>query len=483
LSPALPGLRFRLFGFPVTIGIDFLLITFLIGYGARPGVYVLEWIAVVAVAILIHELGHAFVVRSYSINPEIRLWGMGGLTSYGFALPPRKSILISLAGPLVGIPVAVAVMVIRPWLPDADPLRTILGDLIWVCLLWGLVNLLPISGLDGGNVVESFFLWTMGERGRRPGLILVGVASIVIAAAALFVGFFYLTLVIVMFGFFNPAPYLAIWQLVSRGGAGAGAGGGAGARVAAGGGYVPAARGKWAGLGSGAGGGYGLNGGSGRLAPALRGEVSKKKQGKPAKRGNELPALAAASDARRSFGEIYADAIPGAGAELDLDELERRPEPLLADVVGMLARQDDRGLAARLAPEDDPLAVLGIVARLVEAKRVGQVLDALRHDDSAVSVPGLLRLQAGLHALGRFEDALAVASTLGTSGGGAGEVLAARSAARLGDRKRTADALERALELGYGSLSESALGDIARVGPDPRVGSVLARLRSGAAQR
>ena len=86
LSPTLPGLRFRLFGFPVTIGVDFLLITVLLGFGSRPGAYLIEWLLVVAVSILIHELGHAFVLRRYNINPEIRLWGMGGLTISGLML-------------------------------------------------------------------------------------------------------------------------------------------------------------------------------------------------------------------------------------------------------------------------------------------------------------------------------------------------------------------------------------------------------------
>src|SRR5450759_1232678 len=105
----------------------------------RPGAYLIEWLVVVAVSILIHELGHAFTLRSYGITPEIRLWGMGGLTISGFVLPPRKSILMSLAGPLIGIPVAIAVMVVRPWLPSAEPIGTIATDLIFINLWWGLL--------------------------------------------------------------------------------------------------------------------------------------------------------------------------------------------------------------------------------------------------------------------------------------------------------------------------------------------------------
>jgi len=446
VSSSLPSFRFRLFGFPVAIGVDFLLITLLIGMGTRPGAYLLEWLVVVAVSILIHELGHAFAVHSYGITPEIRLWGMGGLTIYGFALPPRKSILVSLAGPLIGIPVAVAVMVIRPWLPEVEPVRTIANDLVFVNLWWGLLNLLPLAGLDGGNVVTSLFLIAMGERGRKPGLAFVGLASVVVAIGAVFVGFVFLTIVILFFGLMNPEPYLVLWRLVSGGSHGPRVGA---SRVTA---SPPRKR-------------------DDRSGPKFDG-----------KRGKERPVVVDAADVRRVFGELYAEVVPAAAAtDLDLDELELRPAPLLPDVMGMLARRDDAAVAARLAAETDPLAVLGIVARVIESKRVPQLLGTLRRDDTANQVPGLLKLQIGLHALGRLEDAIAAADILGTVGGGGGggsAVLEARSAARLGDRKRTASALERSVGLGVAGLSEGALGDIARLGPDPRIGALLARLRS-----
>ena len=448
MSSSLPSLRFRLFGFPVAIGVDFLLITLLIGMGNRPGAYLLEWLIVVAVSILIHELGHGFAVRSYGITPEIRLWGMGGLTIFGFALPPRKSIVVSLAGPLVGIPVAVAVMVIRPWLPDTDPLRTIANDLVFVNLWWGLLNLLPIAGLDGGNVVTNLFLIAMGERGRRPGLAFVALASVMVAIGAVLSGFVYLAIVILFFGLMSPEPYLVLWRLVSG-----------------------ASRGPSASRGS------LFARADARSGPrTIRdGRSGSKSTGN---RDKDRPVVVDAADVRRIFGELFIEVVPGAAADLDLDELELRPAPLLPDVMGMLARRDDPAVTARLASETDPLAVLGIVARVIESKRIPQLLGTLRRDDTAGRSPGLLKFQVGLHALGRLEDAIAAADILGKAGGGASAVLEARSAARLGDRKRTAAALERAVALGATRLPEEALGDIARLGPDPRIGSLLARLRS-----
>ena len=456
MSPSLPGLRFRLFGFPVTIGVDFLLITLIIGLQARPGVYILEWVAVVAVSILIHELGHAFALSRYSIYPEIRLWGMGGLTISGFVLPPRKSILVSLAGPLVGIPIAIALMVLRPWLPAGDPIGVIAGDLIFVNLWWGILNLLPIAGLDGGNILSNLFLLAMGQRGRTPGLAVVALCSVAIAVGAVFVGFVYLTVVIVFFGFFNPEPYLALWLI---------AGGGArGPRVAG----VPAPR------------------------PQPRAETRTDRKGgdgREHKRGSERererPAAMVAAESRRAFGEAYAETLPreaGEASALGLEELEDRPAPLLPDVIRMVSGCDDPAVATRLATETDPLAVLGIVARVVEGKRVPELLGTLRREETQDRTAALLKLQVGLHSLGRFEDSLAAASILGRAGGARSAVLEARSAARTGDRKRTAAALERAVMLGRIRLSDGALGDIARLGPDRRVAEALARLRSSSSE-
>jgi hypothetical protein len=39
---------------------------------------------------------------------------------------------------------------------------------------------------------------------------------VVIAIAAIFLGFVYLTIVIVFFGIFNPEPYFTLWGVVSR---------------------------------------------------------------------------------------------------------------------------------------------------------------------------------------------------------------------------------------------------------------------------
>jgi Zn-dependent protease len=163
------GLRFSLFGFPVRIHPWFLIVAALFGLSGpepdlgRAGV----WIAVVFVSVLVHELGHAFAARTVGAEPTIDLYALGGITAFS---PPRplgrwQSVGISLAGPFAGFLLGVLVLSGAAALGadrpspfvnvDAPLVDVIIGASIWVNLYWGMVNLLPILPLDGGNVVRS----------------------------------------------------------------------------------------------------------------------------------------------------------------------------------------------------------------------------------------------------------------------------------------------------------------------------------------
>jgi Zn-dependent protease len=426
---SLPSLQFKLFGFPVAIGLDFLLIAFLFG-SVLPGQYLFIWIAILVVSILVHELGHAFALRRYGITPSIRLWGMGGLTTWGFALPPRKTIVVSAAGPLLGVAIGVAAMLVRSLMSAGSVADWTVQMLVWVNLYWGLLNLLPIAALDGGHITTSAFLLVLGPRGRAPGLIFVALSSLVIAVIAFAIGFVYLAVIVAIFAFLDPAPYQELRRILSR-------------RTSASSGTAPAASGTRARDGH-------AGGRSVASSPA---------------------------GARRVFGEAYVETLGDRARAVDLDDLDTRPAPLISDVAAMVARGDDAGIGARLTSEADPLTVLAIVARVVDGRRLGGVLKTLKRGDGRAS-DGLLKLQVGLFALGRFEDSIGAAGALGADGSAASALLVARCAARMGDRKLVRQGLERAVALGHVSLSDAALGDIARVGPDERVAELLTRLRA-----
>ena len=197
----LSGPSFRVAGIPVRIDLTFLLLAFLLGWGARSGGLLLAWMAIVTGSVLLHELGHAFAFRRYGQEPQILLAGLGGLTSgSGEPLPPRRDVVVSLAGPLtglvlVGLPALAVGRTTEGLSPEAS---TILDDLVFVNIGWAVLNLLPILPLDGGRVSAALLSMRSPEGERHAHVlsaVVAGAGTALAAAAglpfaALFAGFF-----------------------------------------------------------------------------------------------------------------------------------------------------------------------------------------------------------------------------------------------------------------------------------------------------
>ncbi len=174
-------LHFRLLGFPVRVHPWFWIATVLFNASGllRAGPeYLLIWVAVVFVSILVHELGHAAAFRWFGAGAGIVLYAFGGLAIPTHQISGRgRRILVSLAGPFAGFALCAAVYGSNralEWGVSADD-RAVNGirawflyrQLIWVNLVWGLFNLLPIHPLDGGHVCRELCLMTWGTRGKR----------------------------------------------------------------------------------------------------------------------------------------------------------------------------------------------------------------------------------------------------------------------------------------------------------------------------
>jgi stage IV sporulation protein FB len=223
--PSQGDLHFRLFGVPVRVSPFFWVTTVIMGLGTRaegtPPAQLLIWVGVVLVSILVHELGHAFLQRRFGGRPWIVLHGIGGLAICDDCdRGPRSQILISLAGPAAGFLLAAAVIalvrlsghvigaswsgaipweqagiasargvtIVRAiiyWEPFAsNAANTLLHNMLFVNIVWGLVNLLPVYPLDGGRVARE--LCTL--RNPRRGIVLSLQISIVAAGAMAVVG-------------------------------------------------------------------------------------------------------------------------------------------------------------------------------------------------------------------------------------------------------------------------------------------------------
>jgi Zn-dependent protease len=181
---------FRLLGFPVSIHASFLIVVGLFGLSAGGGVsFALVWLAVATVSVIVHELGHALVAAPAGGEPEISLYGMAGLTRWKPGLASRaRRVAVSLAGPGVGLAFGLVIGLVghavhpaRGTLPD-----NAFGAAVFVNVVWGLFNLLPILPLDGGQVALAL-MPGRDDRARlaRVAYLSIGAAAVVAALAIL----------------------------------------------------------------------------------------------------------------------------------------------------------------------------------------------------------------------------------------------------------------------------------------------------------
>jgi Zn-dependent protease len=176
---------FRLGSIPVRVHPWFWLTALLLGGNFREPRVVMLWILVAFVSVLVHELGHALAGMAFGLAPQIDLHGMGGTTSWiaGKRLGYGKSIVVSLAGPLAGMALGLAIMLAqaRGWSPS-NPYVALGAEITrTVNITWGVLNLVPLLPLDGGNVMRSVLHILTRGRGEKP----ARVVSVVVAVAGL----------------------------------------------------------------------------------------------------------------------------------------------------------------------------------------------------------------------------------------------------------------------------------------------------------
>lgn len=201
-------LNFGVLGIPVRVHPLFWLITILLGMrGAPEAKQMMIWVGAVFVSILAHELGHALAAKSFGWPPHITLHGFGGLASYRPTYrSPRNQILITLAGPGAGFLFAILILATIKasghgiefgWrggrsLPfrfegyESMNLNVLISDLLFINIYWGLVNLLPIYPLDGGQIAQELLSLNNPQDGMRQSLYLSMAVAVGVAILALF---------------------------------------------------------------------------------------------------------------------------------------------------------------------------------------------------------------------------------------------------------------------------------------------------------
>ncbi|MCC6227175.1 MAG: hypothetical protein IT195_12330 [Microthrixaceae bacterium] len=144
---------------PIALNWTFLiLVAFYTLVLGRPWGYGLMFAGVAFVGILWHETGHAVAFRLVGRSSRIVIHGIGGVTisEDPDELRDAEAAGVALAGPLVGIAVGLVALWLQIHDVGAHALwsRVLLDDVIFVNLGWGLLNLLPVIPLDGGQVLE-----------------------------------------------------------------------------------------------------------------------------------------------------------------------------------------------------------------------------------------------------------------------------------------------------------------------------------------
>jgi Zn-dependent protease len=199
-------LRFQALGIPVRVHPFFWLIMASLGWQQENIPVTLIFVACAFVSILVHEYGHGLVARAFGSRPSIVLWGMGGLCMYqNDRQTPGQRLAVLLSGPGAGFALCLVIMLaysISLGFTPAEHLafvKLILGlepdqgsfvhgmkrlglvgdhnalnPQFWVYLylveinvLWGLINLLPVWPLDGGQATETILSQVNPYNGRR----------------------------------------------------------------------------------------------------------------------------------------------------------------------------------------------------------------------------------------------------------------------------------------------------------------------------
>ncbi len=204
-------LNFRFAGFDVQVHPLFWIMAIFLGANIGGLVPLLIWVAVVFVSILIHELGHSLAMRHHDVDSYIVLHMSGGLAIPKSAriseLHWTRQAFIYFAGPLAGFIFAAIVIavvlalggsVILDWVLTVIPrpiaflpigglyVDILIRLLLWVNVFWGIINLLPVFPLDGGNIARYILVRLDPWNGVKNSLWL----SVITGAALAIAGYF-----------------------------------------------------------------------------------------------------------------------------------------------------------------------------------------------------------------------------------------------------------------------------------------------------
>jgi Zn-dependent protease/CBS domain-containing protein len=148
------------------------------GFGFRGVIFGILSTVLLFVCVTLHELGHSLVAKRFGIPVrEITLWPFGGIAQLnGKPKTPMHELLISIAGPLVNVVLALLMLAVGLiWLGGkglgqelllvgkAPPtLATLVALMLGSNVVLAVFNLLPALPMDGGRVLRALLAMKMG---------------------------------------------------------------------------------------------------------------------------------------------------------------------------------------------------------------------------------------------------------------------------------------------------------------------------------
>jgi stage IV sporulation protein FB len=224
-QPTQFDLQFSLLGIPVRVSPWFWLGSAIFGYGITQGDprQLFLWEIAVFISILVHEMGHAVMIRYFGESPRVVLMLMGGLAMGGGRRGSGEQIAISAAGPVAQILLAVLTIALvraggheypshvvggipfwnNSWydlegrgLPELpfEGLQTFVGYIVWPSIVWAVLNLVPVFPLDGGQIARAVMASWNPRDGVRQSLLVSAIAGAAIA----------------LYGFKQQQPYMGM---------------------------------------------------------------------------------------------------------------------------------------------------------------------------------------------------------------------------------------------------------------------------------
>ena len=200
-------LEFTLFKIPVRVEPVFWITIGLIGFlsyqKAGDQMFLLIALFIIAgfLSILIHELGHALMVKKYNRPTQIVLSSFGGYATHpAGSLDRKQSFLMTLAGPLLQAIVGVATLFITPHLGfEGTLMLDFLITFSWISIIWAIFNCLPVLPMAGGRMLEA----ALGPRRIKLTLTISLISAIALCILGFYLHFMFAGIFMAMFAFQN----------------------------------------------------------------------------------------------------------------------------------------------------------------------------------------------------------------------------------------------------------------------------------------